>query len=772
VVKITPFKALDIFNMRINYILFFAILVSSVVFGQDYKIKYATELSAEYKFAEALPVWEELSNVALKKKTNQVFVLSKTVEAAFLSEHFKKSVYWFNKLAPSLTKEKLNTTEKQWGYYIQALKLTGLGARINNALDSALNANPESIQIQSLNQQQDSYQTNVNNTSEYVVRSYKKGSKGEEYGAFPYKTGVLFVSNEFNHNAINRNYPRTGQYYSDIAFYDSVKALEKYTFFQKPFWTNIFYKNLWRDMDRTRAHDGPISFSQDKSLAFVTSNFNEKDKTDTVKYRRLQLRVYSVKGDEFTEINFPFNSPQFNTGHATMDNEGNVYFASDRPGSMIAGYEFNAKTKKLDTIYSSDIWKTTYKEGTWSTPEPLGTDINTVGDELFPFISSWGVLYFSSNAWGSLGGLDIFSSELTGKNPVHIGAPLNSTSDDFSYFVDEETGKGFFSTNREQFVDRIYAFSKPVFKSDILVNLQNCKGKPLADAMVYITDLNNGEISEFTTDVDGKTTPLSLKRNHEYKVVYTASEWMTTDSLVYKAIDPISKSVDFTSYFKRFTTKITILDSIAKPMANAIIKMFNTNGTTISMTTDNSGSYVWRNEEDMKIDSILVNAINYEDGHLVIPSEVNGNCIDTVVYTLQMKKLSDEQFIRLDMVLYNFDKYFLRPEGKAELDKLVAYMNAHPMYRVELSSHTDSRGSDKYNMRLSKNRAKSCVDYIISKGISKKLITAQGYGETRHVNKCSNGVACSKEEHQANRRTELKLFTPEEEALDNNKLKE
>ncbi|NBU92809.1 MAG: hypothetical protein EBS17_08235, partial [Flavobacteriia bacterium] len=536
---------------KINYILFVAFLVRTVVFGQDYKIKYANELSAEYKFAEALPVWEELSSAAMNKKTNRIFILSKTLEAAFLSEQYLKTVYWFNKVAPWLTKEKSNSTEKQWNYYLQALKYTGSGARIKNALDSAIKANPESIQMQSLKNQLGDYQRNINRTSDYVVRCYKKGSKGEEYGAFPYKEGILFVSNEFNHNAINRNYPRTGQFYSDIAYYDSLKSLEKYTFFQKPYWTNLFYKNLWREMDRTRAHDGPISFNPDKSLVFVTSNFNEKDKTDTVKYRRLQLRVFSVIQDEFTEIDFPFNSPQFNTGHATMDKEGNMYFASDRPGSMIAGFELNARTNKMDTLYSCDIWKTTYKEGAWSNPEPLGTDINTVGDELFPFISSWGVLYFSSNAWGSMGGLDIFSSELTGKNPEHIGAPLNSTSDDFSYYVDEDSGKGFFSTNREKFVDRIYAFSKPVFKSDIIVNLKNCKGKPLTEASVYITDLNNGEISELTTNNDGKTPSLSLKKNHEYKVVYTAPDWMTTDSVIYKATDPISKTVDFTSYFIR-----------------------------------------------------------------------------------------------------------------------------------------------------------------------------------------------------------------------------
>lgn len=765
------FKAQDIFNMKATSIfLLTGLLCSLQGWSQEYKIKYANELSSEYRYSEALPVWEELLVAADKKKYKEFFILRKTLEASYFSENYSKTVYWFSKKRNWLNAQKSDSTEKEWVYYLNALRYCNLGSRFQGALDSALLANPNSTILNARKDGFDDYLTNAVRISDYQVRMYKKGSKGEEYGAFPYKTGILFVSNEFNHNAINRNYPRTGQYYSDVAFYDSLQALQKYKFYQKPFWIDFIYKNRWRELDRNRSHDGPVSFSPDKKLLFVTTNFKEKDKTDTVKYRRLQQHVYRVEGEELVEIEFPFNSPYFSTGHASMDAEGNVYFTSDRPGSIVKWTSWNGK--KVDTVYSTDIWKTTFVDGSWSTPENLGESINTPGDEMFPFISNWGVLYFSSTEWGSMGGLDVFSSELDGKNPEHIGAPLNSTADDFSYYVDEETGIGYFSTNRDKFVDRIYAFNKPVFRSDLVVSLADCKGKALKNTEITITDLNNGESTVLSTQDNGQTEPLALKRNHEYNIVYPGSDVLTGDSSTYKAIEAISESVNFTSYYKRFISKVTVLDSVSKPMANAILTVYRKNGKSLTVNTDAKGAYTWRNEGDSKVDSVVVTAINYQDGRLSIPATENGNCIDTVVYQLPMKKLSDEQFIRLDMVLYNFDKYFLRPEGKVELDKLVAYMNAHPKYRVELSSHTDSRGSDKYNMKLSKNRAKSCVDYIISKGISKKLITAQGYGETRHVNNCANGVPCTKEQHQANRRTELKLFTPEEDALDNNKLKE
>jgi outer membrane protein OmpA-like peptidoglycan-associated protein len=92
------------------------------------------------------------------------------------------------------------------------------------------------------------------------------------------------------------------------------------------------------------------------------------------------------------------------------------------------------------------------------------------------------------------------------------------------------------------------------------------------------------------------------------------------------------------------------------------------------------------------------------------------------------------------------------------MDKLAKFLIENNNIKVELSSHTDSRASDKYNLTLSQKRAQSCVTYLISKGVLSANIIAKGYGETKPVNKCTNGVKCSEEEHQANRRTELKIL--------------
>jgi len=755
------FKVQDIFNMKITITLLFALAALNYGRAQDYKLNYAKGLSSEFRFVESLPVWEELSTSSLKTPAPSWEILSKTLQAAYLSENYRKAALWGHKLV-----SKGKASEQDWIYFLNATQYINQVSRTPGILDSALRAYPNSELLKQRASEFSQSQANMSKASEHSIRLYKKGSKGEEYGAFPYKSGIVFVSNEYNHTSVNKNYPRTGQFYSDIAFYDSTLANKKAGFFEKPFWLDLLFKNQWREIDRTVAHDGPISFSPDKNLVFITTNFSEKDNSGMVRYRRLQQRVYSLINGAFTEIGFPFNSTNFSTGHASMDVDGNVYFVSDRPGSMIQSID------NKDTVYSADIWKTTYSGGDWSEPINLGPMVNSIEDELFPFISDWGVLYFSSSAWGSMGGLDVFSTELDGRKPENVGVPLNSNADDFSYYVNEENGKGYFSTNRMLFTDRIYAFNKPVFRADMMVSLADCKGKAMRNQDIKVTDLNNGTTFDLRTNYKGETEVLDLKKNHEYKIVYSGDKTMTADSLLFKALDPISQKLNLRSFYSQYVSKLTVKDESGVALGDVRLNIYQSNGSSSKLNTNSAGSYIWRNEGTTRVDSIVANLINYEDAKIAIPPIINGNCVDTVSYNLTLTMKSQEQFVNLDLILYNFDKFFLRPEGKAELDKLVTYMKAHPDLRVELSSHTDSRGSDKYNMKLSKNRAKSCVDYIISQGIDAKLIKAAGYGETRLVNQCSNGVYCTVVEHQANRRTELKLLTPEENSLDNNKLRE
>ncbi|WP_188508670.1 OmpA family protein, partial [Parapedobacter pyrenivorans] len=112
----------------------------------------------------------------------------------------------------------------------------------------------------------------------------------------------------------------------------------------------------------------------------------------------------------------------------------------------------------------------------------------------------------------------------------------------------------------------------------------------------------------------------------------------------------------------------------------------------------------------------------------------------------------------LENIYYDFDKHNIRPDAAAVLDELVRTLRDNPTLKIELSSHTDSRGSDAYNEALSQRRAQAAVDYLVSRGIARDRMVAKGYGETRLVNDCGNGVPCSSEQHQANRRTEVTVL--------------
>lgn len=150
------------------------------------------------------------------------------------------------------------------------------------------------------------------------------------------------------------------------------------------------------------------------------------------------------------------------------------------------------------------------------------------------------------------------------------------------------------------------------------------------------------------------------------------------------------------------------------------------------------------------------------------PDELTGS----ITGMIPLKKIRLDEVIEIKNIYYNYDKATLKPSAIPPLNNLVKVMNTTPIV-IELSAHTDSRGKDAYNMDLSHARAQSAVDYIIGKNISSERITANGYGESRLVNNCDDGVPCTAAQHQANRRTEFKVVGMLDNSFyDNKSLKE
>jgi outer membrane protein OmpA-like peptidoglycan-associated protein len=131
---------------------------------------------------------------------------------------------------------------------------------------------------------------------------------------------------------------------------------------------------------------------------------------------------------------------------------------------------------------------------------------------------------------------------------------------------------------------------------------------------------------------------------------------------------------------------------------------------------------------------------------------------DLVEGAIAMKKIKLNDSFKIENIRYDLNKWEIRPDAAKELDNLVQILRDNPGIVVELGSHTDCRASDEYNLNLSQKRAEAAVKYIIEKGkIPQNRITAKGYGETKLLNKCDDGVACSELEHAINRRTEIRI---------------
>ena len=117
--------------------------------------------------------------------------------------------------------------------------------------------------------------------------------------------------------------------------------------------------------------------------------------------------------------------------------------------------------------------------------------------------------------------------------------------------------------------------------------------------------------------------------------------------------------------------------------------------------------------------------------------------------------------IKINPIYFDLDKSYIRPDAELELERVVRIMQKYPELKINLGSHTDSRARDAYNWSLSTRRARSSKNWIVRQGIDPSRIKAEGFGETELVNKCSNGVNCSEDDHQLNRRTEFVIVNPE-----------
>ncbi|MGZ4159009.1 MAG: OmpA family protein, partial [Bacteroidia bacterium] len=241
----------------------------------------------------------------------------------------------------------------------------------------------------------------------------------------------------------------------------------------------------------------------------------------------------------------------------------------------------------------------------------------------------------------------------------------------------------------------------------------------------------------------------------------------------------------------RFDLKGNLVAENKSPLANSVVNLVNEKGEILQTTkTDANGSFQFTNlpadqnvlfaldESDTKLKTMnriyltdakgaVIKEFNRLNGKFkfsVLPSDYTKMGVlyvdDPWLKVLQLKNEAKKDSITIiENVYYNYGEYKILPEAEKTLDKVINIMKNDPSLIIDLSSHTDSRSTKEFNLKLSEQRAKAAVDYITKGGISKDRISGKGYGESRLINKCADGVECTEEEHAKNRRTEFKIYS-------------
>ncbi|MEN8226418.1 MAG: tetratricopeptide repeat protein, partial [Bacteroidota bacterium] len=305
-----------------------------------------------------------------------------------------------------------------------------------------------------------------------------------------YGQGVVFTSERPKENSQDNTFEWTGNPYLGLMFaWTNGMLSDGEPNFTQP---EVYNENLVQQY-----HDGNVAFSPDWNIMILTRTLEERVPKDNERFRTHFLKMFQseIEDGGWSQLEpFAFNSDSYSVGHPAFSPDGNnLYFTSDMPGGH----------------GGTDIWVCTMNDGHWSDPQNLGPEVNTVMDEMFPYMDCKGVLYFASEGHVGFGGLDIFyTSEASGawEKPTNMMKGINSSYDDFGVAINHKLEIGLLSSNRPggQGSDDIYAFSMKPKPKEICGKVIDTKYKPVEGATIFFLDNESNLVRILKTDGEGK----------------------------------------------------------------------------------------------------------------------------------------------------------------------------------------------------------------------------------------------------------------------------
>ncbi len=441
-----------------------------------------------------------------------------------------------------------------------------------------------------------------------------------------------------------------------------------------------------------------------------------------------------------------------------------VYFVSDRPGG--AG--------GLDVWY---FMRT--QNGEFKGPKVVKGGPNTAGDESTPFYDdSTKTLYFSSNGFPGLGGFDVFKTvegaDLSWGEVTHVGYPVSTGADDLYYSRSSDQTNGFLASNREGSapLNGIKTASDDIFYwtnfryavQGVAFKEGDTEGGSLKGATFNLyRKLEDGTkvlVSSDSTHTDGSYF-FKLNPETDYVVEVVREGFQPkVENITTKGLpdeDTINNNIVIRKAM--YTVKGLISEEGKGALAGANVELVEvfSNGMEKTAYYMKSDPYYYFDVDMNKNYKVVVRKDGYFTKTIDL-STSNLGTIDTIRKDISIAKLELNKTYTLQNVLYEFGKSTLTENSKAVLDNLYQIMVENPAFIIELSSHTDAIGSDAANMKLSQARAESCVNYLVSKGVTKDRMVAKGYGES--LPKVPNTTEDGKDDpagRAINRRTEFKI---------------
>jgi outer membrane protein OmpA-like peptidoglycan-associated protein/tetratricopeptide (TPR) repeat protein len=470
--------------MKIKNI-FYASLLSIISFqgySQKAKVASADKQYERHAYLDAIAIYEKVAEKGYKEEK----MFQRLGNAYYFNAELVKAEKWYGELFAM----NQNQEPEYYYRYSQVLKSSGDYKKADEMLEQFNIKSGNDKRAQLFERKRSYLEEIMSNSGRFNIADAGINSEYSDFGSAFFQNKLIFATSREVIGATKKIFKQTNQYFLNL-FESEVMSNgslgEPKAFASKI--NSMFHEST------------PVFTSDGKTMYFTRNNYlYGKKGTDSKKITLLKLYKSNFENDKWEDATeLPFNSDQYSTAHSALSSDNKtLYFASDMPG----------------TFGQSDLFKVTINsDGSFGTPENLGPTINTEGRETFPFVSDDNELFFASDGQPGLGGLDVYVSKIGKDNSFNevqnVGAPINSTQDDFAFIIDGKSRNGFFSSNREGGLgfDDIYKLTETrrltceQILAGIITDLEN--GAALPDVRVSLFDEQFQNLKTTITDENG-----------------------------------------------------------------------------------------------------------------------------------------------------------------------------------------------------------------------------------------------------------------------------